>query len=292
MPATIAVLSQKGGTGKTTCVRTLTDVFRRIGLSVLAVDLDPQANLSDYLDVDPDAAPTIGDVLAGRVPAGAAVHDGVIPANLNLAEAELALSGKIGRELTLKKALREVTGDYDLVLIDCPPALGLLTVNALVAADHALLSAEAQYFSLQGVEQALEVIELARDTLNPQLQWLGVLLNIADMRTRHSREAFESLREHFAEKLFEQTVRASIAYAESAERAVSILDYRPDLAVDYLNVAEELLRRLGMEDARRRVSALGREPQPAARPRRRRARPAGVRRHGPPASGAAYSERT
>ena len=256
MAETIAVLSQKGGTGKTTAVRTLTDVFRRLDLRVLAVDLDPQGNLSDYLDVDPEAAPTIGDVLGGHAKALDAVHDGIIPANISLAEAELMLGGKMGRELSLKKALRELRGDYDLILIDCPPALGLLTVNALVAADYALLSAEAQYFALQGVEQALEVIELARDNLNPDLEWLGVVLNIADMRTRHSREAFDSLREHFGEKLLDTTIRSSIAYAESAERAVSILDYRPDLAVDYLDVAEELLGRLGLDGPRRRVASL------------------------------------
>ena len=262
--ATIAVLSQKGGTGKTTAVRTLTDIFRRIDLRVLAVDLDPQGNLSDYLDVDPEAAPTIGDVLAGRAKPAAAVHGGIIPANLGLAEAELMLGGKMGRELSLKKALRTVKADYDVILIDCPPALGLLTVNALVAADYALLSAEAQYFALQGVEQALEVIELARETLNPDLEWLGVMLNIADMRTRHSREAFDSLREHFGAKLFDTTIRASIAYAESAERAQSIIDYRPDLAVDYLGVADELLRRLGLEPPRRRLAALTGTRAPAS----------------------------
>jgi chromosome partitioning protein len=100
------------------------------------------------------------------------------------------------------------------------------------------------------------VIDLARDSLNPDLEWLGVVLNIADMRTRHSREAFESLREHFGNKLLDTTIRSSIAYAESAERAVSILDYRPDLAGDYLSVADELLRRLGMNDERTRLSAL------------------------------------
>ena len=254
--STIAVLSQKGGTGKTTTVRTLTDIFRRIGMRVLAVDLDPQGNLSDYLDVDPDATPTIGDVLAGRSKAIDAVHDGIIPANLGLAEAELMLGGKMGRELTLKKALQPLRDEYDVIIVDCPPALGLLTVNALVAADYALLSAEAQYFALQGVEQALEVIELARESLNPNLEWLGVMLNIADMRTRHSREAFDSLREHFGEKLLDTTIRSSIAYAESAERAVSILDYRPDLGADYLNVADELLRRLKLEPARRKLGAL------------------------------------
>jgi chromosome partitioning protein len=262
MASTIAVLSQKGGTGKTTAVRTLTDVFRRLELRVLAVDLDPQANLSDYLDVDPEASPTVADVLGARATAREAIHRGIIPANISLAEAELMLGGKIGRELTLRRALGAVRDDYDLVLIDCPPALGLLTVNALVAADYAMLSAEAQYFALQGVEQALEVIQLARDSLNPDLRWLGVVLNIADMRTRHSREAFESLRKHFPEHLFQTTIRSSIAYAESAERAVSILDYRPDRAVDYLDVGEELLRRLGLEDARRRLASMSRSVRP------------------------------
>jgi chromosome partitioning protein len=253
---TIAILSQKGGTGKTTAVRTLTDVFRRTGLSVLAVDLDPQGNLSDYFDVDPEASPTIGDVLSGRAKARDAVHDDIMPANLSLAEAELALAGKMGRELTLKRALRDVKKDYDLVLLDCPPTLGLLTVNALVAADYAVLSSEAQYFAMQGVEQALEVIELARDNLNPDLEWLGVVFNIADMRTVHSREAYQALKEEFGDKLFEATVRQSIAYAESAERATSILDHRPDLGEDYVALADEILQRLDLPDARRRLKSL------------------------------------
>jgi chromosome partitioning protein len=249
----IAILSQKGGTGKTTTVRTLTDVLRLSGLKVLAIDLDPQGNLSDYFDVPPDAEPTIADVLTGRASASAAVHADIIPANLSLAEAELALAGKMGRELTLRKAIREVEEPYDVVLIDCPPALGLLTVNALVAADFALISSEAQYFAMQGVEQALEVIDLARDGLNPDLTWLGVFFNIADMRTVHSREAFASLREHVGDKLFETTIRSSIAYAGSAERAVSILEYRPDLAGDYLLLGDEVLKRLGRDAARRKL---------------------------------------
>jgi chromosome partitioning protein len=253
---TIAVLSQKGGTGKTTSVRTLTDVFRRIGLSVLAVDLDPQGNLSDYFDVDPEATPTIVDVLAGRAPAAEAVHGDIIPSNLALAETELMLAGKMGRELTLKRALKPLKKQYDLIILDCPPSLGLLTVNALVAADQALLTTEAQYFALQGVEQALEVIELARDGLNPDLGWLGVVFNIADMRTRHSREAYATLRKHVGRKLLETTIRSSIAYAEAAELATSILDHRPDLGADYLALADELLARLKLPEPRKRLKAL------------------------------------
>jgi chromosome partitioning protein len=254
--ATIAVLSQKGGTGKTTTVRTLTDVFSRAGLDVLAVDLDPQANLSDYFDVEPDVSPTVADVLAGRAKARSAIHDNVMPANLSLAEAELGLAGKMGRELTLKKALKGIGDEHDIVLLDCPPTLGLLTVNALVAATHALITSEAQYFALQGVEQAHEVIELARDSLNPDMEWLGVVFTIADLRTVHSREAVESLKEHIGEKLFTSTIRQSIAYAESAERAISILDHRPDLGADYVALADEVLGRLGMRAERRRLQPL------------------------------------
>ncbi len=257
MPITIAILSQKGGTGKTTVVRTLADVFGRGGLQVLAVDLDPQGNLSDYLDVPPDAAPTISEVLSGATEIDQAIHGQVVPANLSLAETELALGGRIGRELTLRRALQQAPEGYDVVLLDCPPSLGLLTVNALVAADYALITAEAQYFALQGVEQAMQVVEVARDSLNQSLQLLGVLLNLADMRTVHSREALVSLRERFGEKVFDSVIRSSIAYAESAERALSILDHRPDLGRDYVAVAEEVLTRLGgFEQARRRVAQI------------------------------------
>jgi chromosome partitioning protein len=257
MTHTIAVLSQKGGTGKTTAVRTLADAFRRGGVRTLAVDLDPQGNLSDYFDLPTDVEPTIADVLSGRSSAEEAIHADLIPANLSLAEAELTLGGKMGRELTLRRALAEAPEDYEVILIDCPPSLGLLTVNALVAADRALITAEAQYFALQGVEQAMEVVELARDSLNPELSLLGVLLNLADMRTVHSREALVSLKERFGEQVFGTVVRASIAYAESAERARSILDHRPDLGADYIALAGEVLERLpGLENARERVAQI------------------------------------
>ena len=263
MATTIAVLSQKGGTGKTTTVRTLTDVYRRVGLDVLAVDLDPQGNLSDYFDIPADANPTVADVLAGQAKAVDAIHSDVLPANLGLAESELVLSGKMGREMTLKRALREPKRRYDVILIDCPPALGLLTVNAVVAADYALLSTEAQYFSLQGVEQALEIIELAKESLHPELEWLGVVLNIADLRTVHSREALVQLRERFGDKVFDAVIRASIRYAESAERGVSIVDFRPGLGADYLALAEEVLERVGLAEESGRVAELRAELVPA-----------------------------
>jgi chromosome partitioning protein len=259
---TIAVLSQKGGTGKTTLVRSLADVLERLEVDVLAVDADPQGNLSDYFDTDPDAEPTLSDVLQGKVRATEAVHGQVIPANLTLAEAELALAGKIGREVTLRSALMDLKRQRDVILIDCPPTLGLLTVNALVAADHAILSTEAQYFSLQGMEQAMEVLALARDSLSPQLELLGVVLNIANMHTKHARQTLDALRERFGDKVFRTVIRQSIAYAESAERAIPILDYRPDRGVDYLSLTGEILRRLSRQELLSRLDELTAELVP------------------------------
>ena len=256
MAETIAVLSLKGGTGKTTTVRTLADVFRQIGLDVLCVDLDPQGNLSDYFQVPPDATPTVADVLAGNAKAKAATHDGILPATPILAEVERGLSGKIGRELVLRKSLKDARKQHDLILIDCPPALGLLTVNGLVAADWALISSEAQYFALQGVNGALEVIEQAKEYYNDDLEFLGVVMNIADMRTVHSREAYDALREHFGDKVFETVIRSSIAYAESAGQGRSILEYRPDLGRDYLALADEVLKRIKLTGWRRKLAPL------------------------------------
>ena len=229
---------------------------------MLAIDADPQGNLSDYFDVDPEAQPTLAEVLAVRRRRPTPSTARVIPANLGLAEAELMLAGKIGREVTMRNALREVKRRYDLILIDCPPTLGLLTVNALVAPTHALLSTQAQHFSLQGVEQAMEIFDLARDTLNPELELLGVVLNIANMRTRHARQTLEALEERFPGKVFDTVIRQSIAYAESAERALPILDYRPERGADYIALAEELLGRLGMDDRARRLEQVRRETLP------------------------------
>ena len=256
MAETIAVLSLKGGTGKTTTVRTLADVLRLVGLDVLTIDLDPQGNLSDYFQVPPDASPTIADVLAGNAKAKAATHDGILPATPILAEVERGLSGKIGRELVLRKALKDARKQHDIILIDCPPALGLLTVNGLVASDWALISSEAQYFALQGVNGALEVIEQAKEYYNDDLEFLGVVMNIADMRTVHSREAYEALQEHFGDKVFETVIRSSIAYAESAGQGRSILEHRPDLGRDYLALADEVLRRIKLQGWRRKLAPL------------------------------------
>jgi len=245
---TIAILSQKGGTGKTTVTRSLAEGLTRSGLKVLAIDADPQGNLSEYFGVPADAYPTLGEVLAGQEKAVDAVHEGVIPANLGLAEAELMLAGKIGRELTLRNALREPKRRYDVVLIDCPPTLGLLTVNALVASDWAILSSEAEHFSEQGAEGAMEVIGLARENLNPDLELLGILLNIADMRTNHARATLEMLQETFGDKVFDTVIKRSIVYPESARAGKPIFEFRKRKAYDYASLTVEVLERLALDE--------------------------------------------
>ena len=263
MSVTIAVLSQKGGTGKTTMVRSLADVFERLGLDVLAIDADPQGNLSDYFDADPDAEPTLADVLQGQVRAADAVHGPVIPANLTLAEAELMLAGKIGREMTLRSALRDLKRERDVILIDCPPTLGLLTVNALCAATHAILSTEAQYFSLQGMEQAVEVLDLARDSLNPELELLGVVpqhrQHAHQARAADARCAPGALR---AEALPNRDPPVDrLRGVGRARRADPLLP--PGRGSDYLSLAGEILRRLGMHDLLAPLDELSAELVPA-----------------------------
>jgi len=264
---TIAILSQKGGTGKTTLTRSLAEGLSRSGLSVLSIDADPQGNLSEYFGIPADAFPTLGEVLAGQERAVDAIHTGpdggeVIPANLGLAEAELMLAGKIGRELTLRNALREPKRRYDVILIDCPPTLGLLTVNALVAADRAILSTQAEHFSEQGAEQAMEVIGLARENLNPDLELLGVLLNIADMRTNHARTTLETMREEFGDLVFDTVIRRSIVYPESARLAKPIFEYRRRKAIDYASLTVEVLERLDFPAALAEAKALRDELAP------------------------------
>jgi chromosome partitioning protein len=265
-PRVVAVVNQKGGVGKTTTAINLAAALAERGRHVLLIDLDPQANSTSGLGVDPARARlTVYQLLAGEAcvdeVAMATSVPGLflVPSQLALAGAEIELATMSEREHRLRRALEQLEGGFGHVLIDCPPSLGLLTVNALVAADHALITAEAQYFALQGVEQAIEVIEIARDSLNDELSLLGVLLNLADMRTVHSREALASLKERFGEKVFDTVVRSSIAYAESAERAVSILDHRPDLGADYIALAGEVLGRLpGMSDASAKLTNLSR----------------------------------
>jgi chromosome partitioning protein len=257
----IALANQKGGVGKTTTAINLGASLARQHKRVLIFDFDPQANSSAGLGLRASSATTYEVVIENVPVADVAVATNVeglwlAPAAPSLAGAEVELVPMMAREFRLRRAIDGIREAYDYVLIDCPPSLGLLTVNALVAADHALITSEAEYFSLQGVEQALEVVELAKESLHPDLDWLGVVLNIADMRLVHSREALKSLQERFESKVFDTVIRRSVRYAESAERGVSILDFAPALGADYTALADEILARLGgYDEARERLKA-------------------------------------
>jgi chromosome partitioning protein len=243
MTVTIAVLSQKGGTGKTTTVRTIADVLRRSGVRTLAIDMDPQGNLSEYFDLPPEVEPTITDVLAGRSSAAEAIHEDIIPANLSLAETELALGGKMGRELTLRRALASTVADYEVVLIDCPPSLGLLTVNALTASDSVLIPLQCEYLALEGLTQLIGAIRLVQDHLNPGLRIEGVLLTMFDARLNLSQQVADEARKFFAERVYKTMIPRNVKLSEAPSFGKPIVLYDPHStgAESYRELAKEVL---------------------------------------------------
>ena len=258
MSVTIAVLSQKGGTGKTTTVRSLADVLTRTGLDVLAIDADPQGNLSDYFDVDPAAEPTLADVLAGQARAADAVHGAIVPANLGLAESELMLAGKIGREVTLRRALMDLKRSKEMILIDCPPALNMLTVNALVAADSVLVPMQCEYYALEGLSALVGTIDQIRDGINPNLEIEGILRTMFDPRNNLSNEVAAQLIEHFGEKVFRTVIPRNVRLAEAPSFGKPALfhDKESRGALAYLALAGEMLRR---EDGQQESEMLSKE---------------------------------
>lgn len=247
MSTTIAVLSQKGGTGKTTAVRTLSDVFARVGLDTLAVDLDPQGNLSMSQGIDVEALErSTFDVLVHKQPLEEIVHHkefDVAPASIDLAGAELQLGSMIGRERALEKALLAVRGDYDFILIDTPPSLGLLTINSLTAADGVIVPVQCEYLSLRGLIQLENTLAMIREHLNPRVRIVGILPTMYDGRTIHGREAVEILRETYGELVFDTMVRKAVRFAEAPVRGQSVISYdsRSTAADTYRRLADEVL---------------------------------------------------
>ncbi len=227
----MAFANQKGGVAKTTSTLNLGVAFRELGLKVLCIDLDPQGNLTMSQGLNPDDIErSMFDVLVHKLPLEEIVHTGEIDlavSSIDLAGAELALSSMIGRERALEKALLSVKAHYDYILIDTPPSLGLLTINALVASDGVIVPVQCEYLSLRGLVQLENTLTMIRENLNPNVEIVGILPTMFDRRTLHSREAIEILEENFGDLVFNTRIRKTIRYAEAPVKGSSVLKYDP-----------------------------------------------------------------
>jgi chromosome partitioning protein len=249
IPRMIAIANQKGGVGKTTTAVNLGAALAESGLRVLVVDLDPQGNASTGLGINPrDVNASIYDVLMHDTPALDAVEPTslknlfVIPATLDLAGAEIELVPAFSRELKLKRALDAVRSEYDVVLIDCPPSLGLLTVNGLAAADDVIVPIQCEYYALEGLGQLLRNVALVRSSLNASLEVRGIILTMYDARTRLAEQVETEVREHFGSKVYKTVVPRTVRLAEAPSfgQPVIVFDSTSRGATAYRNLAKEV----------------------------------------------------
>lgn len=244
----IAVANQKGGVAKTTSVLAIAAAITELGSRVLAVDLDPQACLTYSLGLDPDALDaTIHDVLVGRIPVGKAVHQldevDLIPANIDLAGAEAYLLTRTGREYTLNSALEDVKSYYDFVVLDCPPSLGVLTINALTAAAEVIIPMQCEALSHRGVGQLLATIEDVHRLTNRTLRISGILPTMFDSRTSHGQEILSDVARRYRLPVYEPAIRKSIRFAEAPRSGRSMLRFAPSHAGShaYREIARQIL---------------------------------------------------
>jgi chromosome partitioning protein len=247
MPKVIAFANQKGGVAKTTSTLNLAVAFKERGLNVLIVDLDPQGNLTMSQGFNPDEIDrSMFDVLVHKLPVEQVIRTAEVDlavSSIDLAGAELALSSMIGRERALEKALEPIRGEYDYVLIDTPPSLGLLTINAFVAADGVIVPVQTEYLSLRGLVQLENTLSMVRDNLNPKVEIVGILPTMYDKRLLHSREAVDILTENFGDLVYKTRIRKTIRYAEAPVKGQSVLAYDPngEAATLYRDLAKEVL---------------------------------------------------
>ena len=243
----IAFANQKGGVAKTTSTLNLAAALSEKGNRVLCVDMDPQGNLTMSQGLNPDSIErSMFDVLVHRLPIENVIQETEIDlavSSIDLAGAELALSSMIGRERALERALASMKTLYDYILIDTPPSLGLLTINALVASDHVIVPVQCEYLSLRGLVQLENTLEMIRENLNPNVSIMGILPTMFDRRTLHAREAVEILEENFGDLVFKTRIKKTIRYAEAPVKGTSVLKYDPSgtAANAYRDLAKEVL---------------------------------------------------
>ena len=247
MQRVIVFANQKGGVAKTTTTLNLGVAFKEQGYRVLVVDLDPQGNLTMSQGMNPDSIErSMFDVLVHRLPISEIIHEAevdVAVSSIDLAGAELALSSMIGRERALEKALLEVRDSYDFIMIDTPPSLGLLTINAFVAATGVIVPVQCEYLSLRGLVQLENTLTMIRENLNPVVDIYGILPTMYDSRTVHAREAVEMPKENFGALVSETRIRKTVRYAEAPVQGSSVLKYDPSssAAEAYRDLAKEVL---------------------------------------------------
>lgn len=231
MARVIAFANQKGGVAKTTSTVSIAAALAERGRRVLAVDIDPQGALTFSLGVDPDELQeTVNDVLVRRLPIEKVIiarEVDLVPANIDLAGAEAVLLAKTGREYALERALRDVTGRYDFILIDCPPSLGILTINGLTAAQEVVIPLQCEALSHRGVGQLLETMRDIRHFTNPHLEIAGIIPTMYDGRTRHAREVLDDVGSRYSVRVLEPVVKKSIRFAEATQAGRSMLAYAP-----------------------------------------------------------------
>ena len=247
MGQVIALANQKGGVAKTTTTLNLAAAFVEEGHRVLCVDMDPQGNLTMSQGIDPDALEqSMFDVLVHDLPIREVIRRrevDVACASIDLAGAEIAMSTKIGRERSLAKALRPIKEDYDFICIDTPPSLGLLTINALTAADKVIVPVQCEYLSMRGLIQLQNTLAMIQENLNPEVVIAGILPTMVDTRTLHAKEAIEILEENFGDRVFGARIRKTVRFAEAPVKGMSVLKYDPTgTAADaYRQLAKEVL---------------------------------------------------